>query len=267
MQWNCPHCQTAISTDDAQIATGWNFTQCCRCNGHSLVRRAEVNLVRLDKEPQGEKILKAQEARVTPPPFPGVNLERPQQLNPALEIFPAANTTPTQTAPASGPRRGANPSHWMLAAAAMLALGSGISLYRQGSRLLQQVEPTTELASITASASTTDPAPGIFAKLENKPALLSDSVTTRSMAPQRETTSPGTPQATLQTTVQVQVKNAILRAGPGQEHAKISMASLADSFTVAEWKDRWFKIVLPATGGTPTRTAWVRNDLVKLINP
>lgn len=57
MQWSCPHCGTRLGVGDDILGTGWSFSRCYKCGGFALVRRAEVNIIKVDKAPPGEKVI------------------------------------------------------------------------------------------------------------------------------------------------------------------------------------------------------------------
>lgn len=297
MRWNCPHCQAAISIDESQLDSGWNFARCFRCSGHALVRRSEVNIVRLDRTPQEEKVLQTREPGMTVPhasaiAAPSLQVARPANLEPAAPPVPAAAPVPAAILESAQPlenesmlemeipmentpsARRMNVSRLTLGFAAALALTSGVSLYRQGKRMAEQlpVAPVAQapIAAVQAPAQAPAPenvaanaeaTPPLFANLQNHPAVISDSVTSAAMAPQRET------RTSSPLVVQVWVEKAVLRAGPGQESAPIGTTHNEMRYTLADYQDRWFKVWLPAAEGQPKKTAWIRNDLVKFVSP
>lgn len=57
MRWNCPHCGVNLAVSDEKLGTGWSFSRCYKCGGFALIRRAEVNLVKVDRAPAGEHII------------------------------------------------------------------------------------------------------------------------------------------------------------------------------------------------------------------
>ncbi|MBI2712304.1 MAG: hypothetical protein HYX41_05525 [Bdellovibrio sp.] len=57
MQWNCPHCGIKLSAKDEAFGSGWSFSRCYKCAGFALVRRAEINVIKVDKAPPGENII------------------------------------------------------------------------------------------------------------------------------------------------------------------------------------------------------------------
>ncbi|MCM2321746.1 MAG: hypothetical protein NDJ90_00620 [Oligoflexia bacterium] len=57
MRWNCPHCGISLAVSDDKLGAGWSFSRCYKCGGFALIRRAEVNLVKVDRAPAGEHII------------------------------------------------------------------------------------------------------------------------------------------------------------------------------------------------------------------
>ncbi|MCC7441352.1 MAG: SH3 domain-containing protein [Bdellovibrionales bacterium] len=60
MRWNCPHCSIELYLDDARVGNGWSFARCYSCAGFSLVRKSNVNTIRIDQAPTPETILQPQ---------------------------------------------------------------------------------------------------------------------------------------------------------------------------------------------------------------
>lgn len=60
MHWNCPHCGIKLITSQEHLGTGWSFSRCAQCTGYSLIRKTEINVIRVDKAPPGEKIIPSQ---------------------------------------------------------------------------------------------------------------------------------------------------------------------------------------------------------------
>ena len=57
MRWNCPHCGSNLAVADDKVGNGWSFSRCYKCGGFALVRRSDVNLVKVDRAPPGEHVL------------------------------------------------------------------------------------------------------------------------------------------------------------------------------------------------------------------
>src|SRR3954465_11956560 len=57
MRWSCPHCGVNLAVADDKLGTGWSFSRCYKCAGFALVRRSDVNLIKVDRAPAGEQIL------------------------------------------------------------------------------------------------------------------------------------------------------------------------------------------------------------------
>jgi len=57
MRWSCPHCGINLAVSDDKIGSGWSFSRCYKCGGFALVRKTEINLIKVDKAPTGEPVL------------------------------------------------------------------------------------------------------------------------------------------------------------------------------------------------------------------
>jgi hypothetical protein len=57
MRWNCPHCGISLAVSDEKLDTSWSFSRCYKCAGFALVRRADSNLIKVDRAPAGEQVL------------------------------------------------------------------------------------------------------------------------------------------------------------------------------------------------------------------
>jgi hypothetical protein len=57
MRWNCPHCGVNLGIADDKMTTSWSFSRCYQCGGYALVRKSEVNIIKVDRVPPGEKII------------------------------------------------------------------------------------------------------------------------------------------------------------------------------------------------------------------
>src|SRR3954447_22657544 len=57
MQWCCPHCGIHLTVSDGTLGTGWSFSRCYKCGGFALIRKAEINVIKVDKAPPGEKVI------------------------------------------------------------------------------------------------------------------------------------------------------------------------------------------------------------------
>lgn len=57
MRWSCPHCGALLTLSQELLDKSWSFSKCYQCRRLSLIRRADVNVVKVDKAPPGEPIL------------------------------------------------------------------------------------------------------------------------------------------------------------------------------------------------------------------
>lgn len=213
MRWSCPHCGTSLGLNDDKIGAGWAFSRCYRCAGHALIRRPEVNVIKVDRAPSGERVLlpEAHEnilgsgsgAKVipaiprTPPTQPVISRpSRLPQLIPVSEITqkPLHPLPKSQAQPEPQPivPNEPKPSRWTphpLMAAAMgmmmtLMMGSGLYLFYQGKMIAEKSKQLEERQSNPAAHTT------VIAQTPVRPApqvqtQISDQVNQQAMAPVR----------------------------------------------------------------------------------
>ncbi|MBL7716393.1 MAG: hypothetical protein JNL01_13080 [Bdellovibrionales bacterium] len=88
MRWNCPHCGTALSVADDKLSNTWSFSKCFQCSGYALVRKSDLNLIKVDDAPKGEKLVRPQ-ADISAPSE--TRITRPEQITAIIEKKPASN--------------------------------------------------------------------------------------------------------------------------------------------------------------------------------
>ncbi len=339
MRWNCPHCAVALAISDETLGDQWNFSRCFQCGGFGLIRRTEVNLVKLDKAPQGEKVLQPQKAEPVlmnreatenlarlrsqideqtkvqekakigfkaavaatptvanpqssktiprPPSFfgntsklkPAISAEAPKTKEVPIALPPlpsketAAKTRSVPETLKSKPSK-SNRSTALLGVTGLVALASGLYLLQEGRALLDR----------THRLSTSIPEP-----VRERPVVSNwsqsseavDRLAQRAMAPTRNLGVTGLAEPPSETApparakeassqqaivIEIQAKNAMFRTGPGTNFRVVGLADSGLKYVVADWKDRWFKVMLPSGNpGIPENAAWIRNDLVRLV--
>jgi hypothetical protein len=92
------------------MGTGWSFSKCYKCGGFALIRRTEINIIKVDKAPPGEKILlpeasiQPHEGLITSKATEKIARFQNQNTATSLEVTqPIPKTTPKSTSlPASG---------------------------------------------------------------------------------------------------------------------------------------------------------------------
>ncbi len=258
MRWNCPHCQAALEVEDQQLQVGWNFSRCSSCRGHSMVRRTEVNVVRLDHAPgTGETVISSrpwiapQERVFTTPPPPSAAM-----MATVSEPVDAPVIPPTPARAARTSHR--TPSRVLVVAAIGVCFLLGLTIYQESRSLIRSAQ--TALHSRSNLYARND------APLENAPtqngnesqaapamAAQNDSLQSSSGAPVRENLLPS---------VKVNVRTAILRAGPGTAHAVSGSALNGTLLNVVGSQDAWLQVNSPFAIG---QTAWIRSDLVQVV--
>lgn len=164
MQWSCPHCGVSLTVSDDTLGTGWSFSRCYKCGGFALIRKAEINIIKVDKAPPGERII-LPEASPNPPaalkagietrrksPAADLNTEHPQaHASPPDFHFKNNKASPFETIKNQLPEalpenptstRTLNKIPIGIAATGTLAAISGIYLYLQGQSLWLKTRST-----------------------------------------------------------------------------------------------------------------------------
>ena len=288
MRWNCPYCQSQLKISDDQIGPGWSFTRCDRCAGFALIKPAEVQMVKIEKAPPGERIL-TPESLVERPistakPAAALNHTEPQL---SATLPPRAPKMPKplpEINEVSSSKRKISFVSFIMGAAGVTAVASGIYLYIQGQALwnkakaesvartveIAQGEPAKEMSRRNLEReefAIRIPAAAIQVQTPIMEAPPKEVLAATEIAP--ETKAPEiapvvTSQSGVQKILRVRPRNESinLRSGPGLEYGVIGTATRNDTYVVSDWDDRWFKIVLEASR---QRIAWVRNDMVEII--
>ena len=99
MRWNCPHCGTALAVSDDKLTASWSFSKCFQCNGYALVRRSDLNMIRIDQVPQGQAIIQSQAAapKIPTSSLPLMNRAATDQLQQAYARIGAAVNAATDS--------------------------------------------------------------------------------------------------------------------------------------------------------------------------
>jgi hypothetical protein len=265
MHWSCPHCGVALALAANTLNGGWSFSKCYKCGGFALIRRAEVNVVKVDKAPPGEPVVlpgpaaAQEEATFTgafkPLPRPFL-LQVPGRVpQPKLES-PSPAFEETRKIPIG------------IKAASLLAILSGAYLYFQGEELLRAMGRSA--AGIPASAAQLSPAVPASAAAqaaqpiaqspiqpEDSPKII-DKIQSSAMAP--------VPAEPVPSWVQIRLPKVNIHSGPGLAFSVVGVADSGKHYEITDWSNQWFKIRLKA-GAAPSNpvVGWVRNDLVQVV--
>lgn len=204
MRWNCPHCGVNLAVSDDKLGTGWSFSRCYKCGGFALIRRAEVNLVKVDRAPAGEHIVLPEASEE---PYAMLSEEASENLNrirresairaaaraavavpPLPAQAPAMNPAALSALPNPLPERPARMSIFQrilptaISFAAITTVTSGIYLYLQGQALWEKTRTAPPQPAEQVSAPQAAP--------QIRPVALraesSDHVRQNAMAPVRE---------------------------------------------------------------------------------
>ncbi|OFZ22805.1 MAG: hypothetical protein A2X94_11925 [Bdellovibrionales bacterium GWB1_55_8] len=303
MRWNCPHCGVNLAISDEKIGSGWSFSRCYKCGGFGLIRRAEINLMKVDKAPIGENILlpEASEApvmsqqatqnlerlltekptirpaarkrenadTVAPPAVPKTVTPPPMRAKPPVVERAPINAAPSfpntfPGIPSPLPEISESSGRFRLLPAAIGVAG----MLTIGSGVYLYVQGQNLWHS--ARANITKPAT-IAAKQVIKPVsqaentVIVDSVQHSLMAPDRA-------QENQPISVRIRNGDAKLRSGPGTKYPIVGMADPQVRYEILGWKNDWFKVApvraarAVANANEYEISAWIRNDLVDPMN-
>jgi len=218
MRWSCPHCGVNLAVSDEKLGSGWSFSRCYKCGGFALVRKSEVNLIKVDKAPVGENVLLPEANEV-----PVLSRDAAKNLaniinNPKPTVLPNTQThassesdskavpkfltenTEAPTFATKGPNHvvSAKPQYRFLPMAigltGMITIASGVYLYLQGEAIWNQIRaPQQKVVTRTpvevptqqeTAPTSVEPAtPGIITA--NMAPLLTDQLRQSAMAPTR----------------------------------------------------------------------------------
>lgn len=288
MRWNCPHCGVNLAIADEKIGSGWSFSRCYKCGGFGLIRRAEVNLIKVDRAPAGENVLlpEASEQPLSMLSESAIqnltrmrkgNIEKTLLRDPSaagelpLPLPSAAPQAQSAQMPPSMPEITESYGNFQkkvlaaaISVAAVATVSSGIYLYIQGQTLWQKartsrsrIEPTSYRASEGKENTATS-------------GEVSDHLHDRAMAPVRTSAIDSVVPQISAFRVAPKSNDAELRSGPGPIYPNIGTADSRQRYQVADWSNQWFKIVLPeGNGNSPSgrnqKTAWIRSDAVQVV--
>lgn len=97
-------------------------------------------------------------------------------------------------------------------------------------------------------------------------AVVTDSISRGAMAPDRQKETQNQLAAAASLEIEALSPRVQLRSGPGTQYSVVGTVTPAHKYSVADWSERWFRIVVEKNAdGSGKSFAWVRNDLVKLV--
>ncbi len=316
MNWNCPHCGVTLAISEAQLGTGWSFSRCYKCGGFALVRRAEINVIKVDKAPPGERVLLPE--RSVDPLVGSLNKEATDKLTrhmpktsiPIGDLIPPRFPDPLPEVVTQSQYTRFIPVG--IISAACLALISGGYLIFHGSNIhasnagrtnvalnnitnepaqviitdrvqqtanapLKVLEPMPEdLAVQKPRAPVQASAQGqVLALSANTPIASLGAVATGAVAknPARAADTNLSKLDSAKATLQVSSINRIvnIHSGPGLHFPVIAKTDPKMRYEVADWSDRWLKVVIDQAKKDPKKSphvanlGWIQNNLVKVI--
>jgi hypothetical protein len=233
MQWSCPHCGTRLGLSDIQINHGWSFSQCYKCAGFALIRKAEINVIKVDKAPPGEKVL-LPDANETPRIAVlgeqavkrlGEHLSDSQQpILSSLDVLSKPDLPPSP----------------LLELQEMVAIPKGKKLNN------------ALLALLIASCS------GFYLFMEFQDTWKSPKKKRARLTVKQNTTASEPKEYLFKATSKT--KQPEFRSGPGLQYPVLPTTDSTNEYLVLEWQNSWYKMV---SAGNNQSLGWIPSDQVK----
>ncbi|MEK6578970.1 MAG: hypothetical protein AABZ55_07065 [Bdellovibrionota bacterium] len=252
MRWSCPHCGVRSALADDKVGSDWEFSKCFSCGGYAMIRRPEVDLIKIDRAPTGQKILLPEESETTllgahaAQRLESLKISAAQKpfLEPAHEQVDRPNSQWRFQVPQWNAK---NLIVTGLIASSLFAFGSGVYFFLAGQELLHKS------AALAAAPQ----------------AQVADSLESRAMAPLRAAEDgPSLTQSGLGATgfmVRPRTKGMLMRTGPGLNFPVAGAADIESFYYVTDWSDRWFKVSVNSASKAGISEAWIHNKEVELI--
>lgn len=298
MNWRCPHCGISLAISDEALGTGWSFSKCYKCGGFALIRRTEINIIKVDKAPPGERVilpeagneplqglmgrnatqkmnkhLNEKNQKTAPPPFHSAHgTQRTFDISTAALPEPLPEVPDGKAVSSSSLFKKMNGIPKSIAFTGLLTIASGSYLVFQGNILWKKLHdlPTIDIHEkplAKAAKDVVSPPSLLTAESTEAPAanpVITDQVQKSAMAPLK-IALPSEADHSEPFTVRIRTPKANIHSGPGMEYPIVGTAVSELTYSVSEWKDRWFKLKVrnsPESGNT----GWVRNDLVQILD-
>jgi hypothetical protein len=227
MQWSCPHCGTTLALSDQQMSSGWSFSKCFKCTGFALVRKAEINVIKVDKAPPGENIL-LPEARETA----SIAMMSEKEAKKLEDVLWKKNIKEAEA----------------LFAPITPDVLNGFTKQEKKKNVFATRLLTTSLAVFVC---------GFYFYMETedywkKPKKNNSVLEKKSAAAQHRS----------KYLFKVTPRSALseIRSGPSKEYPVILKTEKNNPFFVSEWKDQWFNLISPETHQS---IGWIENEHVK----
>lgn len=296
MRWNCPHCGTALGIGDEKISSGWVFSLCYRCGGHSLIRKNGKNIIKVDRAPPGEEVLLPESTE-----FPLLNREAKEHLERVTQKSPppfrhsmefSRNTCQNLPGPIEEVRGGwflhslsvpminflnrvkkiqifdkmkaKSSTHYFLTGligvAGVFTITSGYYFIKQANAVLEKAQEF-KAQKLKANAS-------------NMTSLIVDETRQRAMAPVpnlvpnlegEENGAVDEAEPAVPIRVKLISANISLHSGPGMQYPVVGVGNPAQEYWVTDWRERWYKII-PKDKKDASLAAWVSNDKIQVLS-
>ena len=304
MQWRCPHCGIVLAVTEDKLGKGWSFSKCYQCGGFALVRRAEINVIKVDKAPPGEQIILPEasgsisvgvlngeithkQLKYVPPKIDPEKPNYASNLNPPPP--PPSLIYESKAKKSTSQSRGTHRtiSTYLasrripiaITVAGLIALFSGSFLYIQGKAILEKtgdypkIQSQTEIhdqPSAPLSPKETTPIPSdrqLLTSQQSHPISPPPTYAPPKLQPIARIKDLQDPTAASAPPLSVRVtsRKVNAHAGPGLHFKVVGSLEPHSVYKIQDWNQNWFKIIAPGPF-RPIEIGWVRNDLVHVIN-
>ncbi len=302
MRWSCPHCGTQLAIAKEKLGSHWSFTRCYSCAGYALIRPGDTYAIKVDKAPSNEKIILPE--AFEEPLMNKAAMDRLMSYNKPI-VRPAQRriqtgtqtiTQPTLTQPVTQSAQQVLPKKFPdplpevplsiptqskiqkllpmgIAVSGMIAIVSGIYLYIHGQKILKKSREAAEKPALSAITPTPAQAPAgaaAAAAIESAPEVNVAAITTAPVVDQIHQKAMAPEKITLQEPklmVKPKSNQVKIHSGPGLAYSVIGLANPNSSYIVADWNDRWFKVLILSKKNANESVheyGWLRNDHVQL---
>jgi len=302
MRWNCPHCSVPLAVADDKVGTSLTFSRCYKCGGFAMIKRSEINLIKVDRAPMGERVLLPEQHESPTAPGAMMSAQATQHLQQAMArpvIKPSArlNRRGQEAMPVPSEPVELTPSAAQEVARNILAQTNAFGLPDPLPKLSIPKSPRERLLPVAiALTGLLAIGSGIYLYLQGQAlylrasapmvqnqqtqhgpafsgrsvAKISDvsSIAVGQSAPQRAPAVEPSSIGNLATVMNVRatIPGATLYSEPSTKSKTIKTANPSIPYDILEWKDAWVKLRLP-TATASSESAWIKSEWIRAVQP
>ena len=261
MRWDCPHCQTNLSAPDDQFSDRWTFAKCYQCQEFSVVRKPKPESLKVEGSPPEKDFVSSKKPEMKNWPVqkkPPSRLIQPKsetilskiEIAPQIKHHKEEIQKRKEETPKPPQKKNSKfssivlPS--LLGTLSALILSSGVFMVLQGELFFEEHEKSIR------SKKHKDPRP---IRTQQAQAQPKKEYTKKPIVYSKSLLKPAK-----RLKLRPLYKKVWLRKGPSTKFPRVGSASSKRAYEIQGWKKDWFQVKVPGT----QKTAWIRNDLVKL---